>query len=431
MPTGDGLLARIVTGGVTIGLDAMAALCAAARLYGNGIIEISARGSIQVRGLTPASATAFADAIGAFEVFTTDGIPVLADPLAGLDPAAEIDGRKIAEAVHGRLAAASFATMLAPKVSVAVDGGSTLHLDAVAADVRLRAVGTDIQVALGGDAASAAPLGIVDTARAAEAASRLLEVIARCGPQARARDILRDHELRSLCQGAIGDLMREGPIPARRPRAEPIGMHALRGGGVALGIGLAFGHADAAALTALTAAAERARVSGIRTAPGRALLLIGLRPDSADSLAAEAETLGFITRRDDPRRHLVACAGAPICAAAEIPARAMAPMIGAAARSLLDGSLTLHLSGCAKGCAHAAPSALAIVGGRNGCGVIVNGKARDQALAEVAPQALAAALARLAGEIERVRRPGERAADALAGLGASRIAHLLREPGHE
>jgi precorrin-3B synthase len=199
---------------------------------------------------------------------------------------------------------------------------------------------------------------------------------------------------------------------------------------VALGIGLSFGHTDAAALAALIAAAERAGGSGIRAAPGRALLLIGLRPDGADSLAAEAEGLGFITRRDDPRRHLVACAGAPICAAAEIPARTLAPTISAATRPLLDGSLTLHLSGCAKGCAHPAPSALTIVGGRSGCGVIVNGKARDQALAELAPQALPAALARLAGEIECVRRPEERAADALAGLGPSRIARLLEEPRH-
>jgi precorrin-3B synthase len=126
----------------------------------------------------------------------------------------------------------------------------------------------------------------------------------------------------------------------------------------------------------------------------------------------------------------VACAGAPICAAAEIPARALAPTIGKAAQPLLDGSLTLHLSGCAKGCAHPAPSALAVVGGRSGCGVIRNGTARDQPLVELAPEALPARLARLAGEVERVRRPGERAADALARLGASRIAILLGEPGH-
>jgi precorrin-3B synthase len=430
MPTGDGLLARTVTGGATIGLDAMAALCAAARRCGNGIIEVSARGSLQVRGLTSASAASFADAVAAFDVFTTSGIPILADPLAGLGPGVAIDAGKLAAALRERLAAASFVAMLAPKVSVVVDAGSMLHLDAVAADVRLRAAGTDIHVALGGDAASATPLGIVEAARTAEAASRLLEMIAKRGPHARARDVICDHDALSACRGTIGDLLRDAPAPVPRPRAQPIGMFALRNASFALGIGLAFGHTDAVVFAALIAAAERAGVSGIRTAPGRALLLIGLGPDSADSLATEAEGLGFITRPDDPRRHLVACAGAPICAAAEIPARALAPTISAAAQPLLDGSLTLHLSGCAKGCAHAAPSALTIVGGRSGCGVIVNGTARDQALAGLTPLKLPAALARLAGEIERVRQPGERAADALAGLGASRVATLLGEPGH-
>ena len=51
MPTGDGLLARLMPTG-TMTLDAMAGLCAAARRYGNGTIEITSRGSIQVRGLT-------------------------------------------------------------------------------------------------------------------------------------------------------------------------------------------------------------------------------------------------------------------------------------------------------------------------------------------------------------------------------------------
>jgi precorrin-3B synthase len=430
MPTGDGLLARIVTGGATIGLDAAAALAAAARLHGNGIIEVSARGSIQVRGLTQVSAAPFAESMAAFEVFTTGGVPVLADPLAGLDPDTAIDADKLAAALREQLAAASFAAMLGPKVSVVVDAGSALHLDAVAADVRLRAMGADIHVALGGDGASAVPLGIVDETRAVEAGSRLLELIAMRGTRARARDLVRDHDSLSACRDAIGDLLQDGPTPAPRPRSEPVGTHALRGAGVALGIGLAAGHTDAVAFAALIRAAERAAVSGIRAAPGRALLLVGRRPGSAERLAAEAEGLGFITRRDDPRRHVVACAGAPICAAAEIPARALAPTISAAARPLLDGSLTLHLSGCAKGCAHPAPSALAIVGGRSGCGVIVNGKARDQTLVELAPRTLPAALARLAGEVERARRPGERAADALAGIGASRIATILGEPEH-
>src|SRR5580704_1482783 len=85
MQTGDGLLARLLTG-ATIGLDAAAALCAAARQHGNGIIEVTARGSIQIRGLTAASAPAFADAVAALGIDGGDGVPILTDPLAGLVP---------------------------------------------------------------------------------------------------------------------------------------------------------------------------------------------------------------------------------------------------------------------------------------------------------------------------------------------------------
>jgi precorrin-3B synthase len=55
MSTGDGLLVRLLPIG-TMPLDAFAQLCAAARTYGNGIIEVTARGSIQIRGLNAASA---------------------------------------------------------------------------------------------------------------------------------------------------------------------------------------------------------------------------------------------------------------------------------------------------------------------------------------------------------------------------------------
>jgi len=46
MATGDGLLARIRPTGETISCAAFAALCAAARSCGNGVIEITSRGSV-------------------------------------------------------------------------------------------------------------------------------------------------------------------------------------------------------------------------------------------------------------------------------------------------------------------------------------------------------------------------------------------------
>ena len=81
------------------------------------------------------------------------------------------------------------------------------------------------------------------------------------------------------------------------------------------------------ALEHLAEAAEAAEANGVRTAPGRALLVIGLTEDKASAFATAAETLGFIVRADDPRRRVVACAGAPICASAHIAARALAPLV--------------------------------------------------------------------------------------------------------
>src|ERR1700732_522963 len=80
MPTGDGLLVRLMPA-EPIPLDAFIGFCEAARQHGNGTIEISARGSLQVRGLTPRSAPLFASAVAELGIVTHEGVPVI----AGLD----------------------------------------------------------------------------------------------------------------------------------------------------------------------------------------------------------------------------------------------------------------------------------------------------------------------------------------------------------
>jgi precorrin-3B synthase len=431
MPTGDGLLARLMTG-ATIGLTAAAALGAAAGRHGNGIIEITARGSIQVRGLTPASAAAFADAVSALAIDAADGVPILTDPLAGLAPAPvpAVDAHALAAALRQRLVASSFADLLGPKVSVVIDGGCALHLDAVRADLRLRADAGFARwhVALGGDAKSATPIGLVAATDAVETLMRLIETLAQHGPQMRARDVVLRYGTGDF-RSAMADLLIEASNPVARPPSDPVGIHPLGDGNVALGVGLAFGHTDADALAGLIEAAARAGAGGLRTAPGRALLVTGVAADTAPALAARAESLRFITRRDDPRRNIVACAGAPICAAAEIPARTLAPLIVNAAGSLLDESLTLHLSGCPKGCAHPGACALTIVGNPSGCGLVVDGSARQQSGAPIAAADLPTALAGIARAVARLRRPGEASAETLARLGAAQVATIFVRPG--
>jgi precorrin-3B synthase len=392
MTTGDGLLARLTPSGATIALSAFGGLCAAARRHGNGIVEITSRGSIQVRGLDAASAGPFAAEVAALGIPAEEGVPLMPDPLSGLDAAGLVDGGAIASELRRALAASSQAARLSPKLSVTVDGGGALHLDDVAADVRLRAVRTDrglrLHVALGGTAASAISLGTIPADRAVECTMHLLDQLAVFAPE-RMRAAVERAGAARFASGLAG-ILEQSSSPAARPAAEPVGVHPLRSGRLALGIALAFGHSDAESLKRLIGEAESAGATGLRTAPGRALLFIGMPPGTAHGFAARATSLGFIADPADPRRRVIACAGAPICASGQIPARALAPVVAQAVRAA-NVAGPIHVSGCAKGCAHAAPTPLTIVGRAGSCDIHLYGKLAGSASVDA-----------LSGELERL-----------------------------
>src|SRR5580704_4551639 len=200
MPTGDGLLVRMMPAG-PIPPTAFAAFCEAARKHGNGTLEVTARGSLQVRGLTPHSAQPFASAVAVLDI-AAEGVPVIASPLD--EPDAAIDADHLAAEL--RRALAETRLVLAAKVSVVVDGGSRLHLDAISADVRLRAVASAARprlcIGLGGDSAAATWLGTIAPDRAAEAVVGLMSAIAARGPAARAADVLRTEGIREFASVA-------------------------------------------------------------------------------------------------------------------------------------------------------------------------------------------------------------------------------------
>jgi precorrin-3B synthase len=398
LPTGDGLLVRILPTG-TMALDALAALCAAARANGNGIIEVTARGSIQVRGLSADSAPRFAAEIAARAIAAEDGVPILCNPLAGLDPAEIFDSVALAAAVRSAVAQQAFAGRLDPKVSIVIDDGAPLNLARVAADIRLRAHVCDgdtvLRLAVGDDDANASELGVIAMDHCAEAVSRLLLILAERG--ARAREIIASEGARcfadTLAFALRSAAKRDYEASAPRRWRDPIGLHALRDGFFAAGIGLAFGHAEANTLEHLLDAAAAAGARGLRTAPNRSLLAIGLTSENAVPFFAAAAQLGFITRTDDPRRRVIACAGAPLCASAHIAARAMAPRLAATAASYLSDEMTIHVSGCAKGCAHPGAATLTVVGTPVHCGLVANGTARDAAFAAATLDELPAVIA--------------------------------------
>jgi precorrin-3B synthase len=421
MPTGDGLLVRLRPIG-TIPLAAFAALCRAARRHGNGIVEVTSRGSVQVRGLSAAAAPQFAAAVAAAGIAVEDGVAVVCTPLAGLDAGEQLDAEALAADLRRALASTSLAARLAAKVAVAIDGGGALNLDAVGADLRLRAAassgGALLRISVGGDGARAFALGAIAPPNAVEAVLRLLHVIAQRSGAARARTVVAAEGIDVFRAPLTGLLVPSAKTRASldnaraaRSRAnahsEPhrsdqaIGRHRLRDGSFACGVGLAFGHVHAALLEHLVAAAAAAGASGIRAAPGRVLMGIALAAAKAPAFTAEAEQLGFVIRADDPRRSVIACAGAPLCAAAHIAARAMAARVAETAAAQIDGSFKIHISGCTKGCAHPAAAALTVVGTPDGCALIANGSARAPSFAVVGTDALPVAVAEYVDGIER------------------------------
>jgi len=376
METGDGLLVRFLPA-KPIPLRALARLCAAARAHGNGTVEISARGSIQIRGLSADSAPLLANAILALGIDTGGGVPVLTDPLPD-DPAALIDANALAADLRKALAASRLT--LAPKVSVIMDSGGRLHLDALAADVRVRGVATAggplLHIAVAGDAATAQPLGAVAPNEMCEGMLRLLTVIASYGPEARAADVLRRDGIAAF-RDAIRTRIAFEPPPPRRFSINMVGAHGLKDSLYALGVALAFGHVEAHTLGALADIARTHDALWARPAPDRTLLLGPFKRTAIKTMRDEARRLGFAVDPSDPRRRIAACPGAPHCMHGLIPARRLAAEIARVETLPVGDGIALHVSGCAKGCAHPRPAPLTVVGADKGCGIVRDGTARD------------------------------------------------------
>jgi precorrin-3B synthase len=329
LQTGDGLLARLVLTDALTPAQ-LAGLARAAARLGNGLIEVTARGNLQVRGLTRATAPALAEAVTELGLPASSGLPVLTSPLAGLDRAEIADPRPLAAEIRRR--AATLERRLLPKVSVVVDGGGALHLDAVPADIRLTASPEGWLIALD-DRLFAYGEGPT----AVKATLEVLEVLA--AERIRARDLDTPNKTRAA--------------PAQP--VDPIAAFRLKGGTTARGFGLPFGLVESGTLAAFAEAAEGAL---LRPGPGRALFVIGLGWLAERRLTRAARQLGLIVDRTDPRRAITACSGAPACASAHLPTRAIAAAI---APDLPDG-IRLHLSGCAKRCGQPPGPIVTVVG---------------------------------------------------------------------
>jgi sulfite reductase beta subunit-like hemoprotein len=138
---------------------------------------------------------------------------------------------------------------------------------------------------------------------------------------------------------------------------------------------MAFGEIEAARLKALIERARALNARSLRLTPWRAFLMVGLDRRGAESLVDAIAELGLIVDAGDLRLRVAACPGAPACAHGARPVRDEATYW---AQMLPKGhGVVLHVSGCAKGCARPATTAVTVTATTRGYDLILGGRAGD------------------------------------------------------
>jgi precorrin-3B synthase len=422
MQTGDGLLVRLRPAGGTLSISQFRHLASAAARHGNGVVEITARGNLQIRGLQTESVSPLAGEIDAAGIIIPDGVAVEISPLHGIDADEFADAADMEAMLRSKLGDLLSSRHLAPKLSILIDGGGRFSLSALVADIRVVAQPAgQWLVSIAGDEEGATPLTLGTADAAVGAVGDLLQTLIAHGRRTRARDIdkakLRAHfrefdSIRSI-----------GPAPAK---ASFVGVTKLRNGRTILGVRLKFGQARATDLISFLTSAEGAGAREIRLAPDRGFFVIDLAETAMPALLEAAICCGFSVTANEPTEQIAACAGAGACGAAFYDTKALASQLIDRIPALFDDSLKLHLSGCAKGCAHRRAD-LAIVGAAGGYDFVVDGIAADEPAARIAGGGIDFAIERLARLIEEKRGAGESSADCLKRLGPTGLAEALQQ----
>jgi precorrin-3B synthase len=427
MQTGDGLLVRLrpSTAGLTVSQFRQLAMAAAR--HGNGLIEVTARGNLQLRGLTRNTVPALEADIARADIVPDTGLAIETPPLSGKDPTEIADARAFAARLRAILAHLPTPLTLAPKLSIVIDGGGKLTLDAVTADIRVMAVptgdaGRQWRVSVGGTRAGALPVSVGSDETALATVLDLLKTLDALGPRARGRDLM---PVRRGSQ-SVGSTAIAEPADIRTDQSY-VGIHASADQTIALGLQPAFGQIHADELIAFLAVADAHGVDEIRTAPGHALLLLGSLSGAMTELQAAAAKFGFWTDAATPASHIATCSGAGGCASATYRTKHLAAAAVGWVPALLDGSVVLHLSGCPKGCAHPGESAIAIVGLPTGFGIVLQGKASGQPAVLVDKNGIRTALQRIALLVGETKAAGESVQDCLTRLGSDAISAASRQ----
>ncbi len=347
MLSGDGLVARIRPRGGRLSPAQALAIAELAEDCGNGLIDLTGRANLQIRGLRAEAHEPMLAKLAQLGLIDADAEAeaqrnVLVAPFWQEGD----DTQRLAVQLEQSLSADPLG--LPAKFGFAVDCGKERVLAQSSADIRIeRSADGRLMVRADGCAAGRP----VARRQAVPAALSLAKWFSASGGASGGRGRMAVHVGRGARPPHT--LADAPPAPAAAPPRP-----GLRADGAL--IGLAFGQMRSATLKFL---AERAM--GLRMTPWRMILAEGLRemPDHD----------GIVSAADDPLLRVSACTGAPACEAAHAETRALA----AALAPYMPADAHLHISGCAKGCAHPRAAAITLMAGPAGFDLVRDGSTRD------------------------------------------------------
>jgi precorrin-3B synthase len=382
METGDGLLARVRAPQARLSLDQAAALADAALRCGNGVIGLSARANLHLRGLRERTLPDLHARLEEAELIDADPEVerlrnIVVSPLDDIDPEALLDLGPGVAALETRLKEEERLRGLPAKFGFVLDAHGRLPLGDIDADIRFDATRDGMfAVFLASEDALAAECAPDETGHVA---ARLgLASIRLVGAGETAPRRMRALVERVGAKAVFSEAGREAKPRARSLRRsalrDVLGAHAY-GARAVIGAAAPFGEIDAGRFKALI---ERARALGaesLRLTPWRAFLITGLDQSGAELLVGSMTELGFIVDADDPGLRVAACPGAPACMHG---CRSVRDDAARWAAMLPKGDgVVLHVSGCAKGCAKPTATAATFTATATGYDLILGGRAAD------------------------------------------------------
>ncbi len=356
MLSGDGLVVRVRPLGGRLSAVQAAGIATLAQQHGNGLLDLTSRANLQLRGVAPEAHAPLLQGLHALGLLDRSAAlearrNILVSPFWQPDDGTQGIATALAEAL-----AAPDAPALPPKFGFAVDGGVQAVLRASPADIRIERGpgGYLVRADSYATGACASTDEVVPTAMAlahwflAQGGKRM----AALAPQ---------HALPERFQ-TTAHFSPSSPPP--QPGLTAVGWL----------VGAEFGQLPAETLAALST------LGALRMTPWQMLLIEGLQHAPAIP--------GLVTQAHDARLRVLACTGAPGCLQA---AAATRPLARALAPSVPAGQL-LHVSGCSKGCAHPR-AALTLVATPAGYNLIRHGTAASAPdLLALAPETIASHL---------------------------------------